>query len=103
MEREKEQWIDKAMNSLNDIQPAIEPANLHRNIMQRIQHERRRIITDVVQAKTIYRAAAAILIIITVNIFTCVSISKSVTKQKQLQSFAKQYSLSDTGDGFLNI
>ena len=103
MEREKEQWIDRTLNSLDGIQPAIPPSNLQAGIMQRIQAERFRIIADAVQASTIYRIAAGILLIITINVFACVAVSKSVTKEKQLQSFAKQYSISDTGDSLLNL
>lgn len=103
MEREKEQWINKALNSLDGIKPAVAPVTMHGNIMQRIQAERFRIKADTVQAAAIYRIAAGILLIITINVFACVAVSKSTTKEKQLQSFVKQYSTSDTGDSLLNI
>ena len=103
MEREKEQWIDKAMNSLDGLTSAVPPANMQRNIMQRIQAERFRIAADAVHAGTIYRIAAGILIIVTINVFTCVTITKNISKEKQLQGFAKQYSLSDAGEGLINI
>ncbi len=103
MEREKQHWIDKALNSLDGIAPAVPPANMHGNIMQRLQAERFRIAADAVQASTIYRIAAGILIIVSINVFTCVAAGKSIKKEKQLQGFAKQYSLSDSGDGLINI
>jgi hypothetical protein len=103
MESKKEQWIEKALNSLDGIQPAIPAANLQGRIMQRIQAERFRIVPDTVHLATIYRAAAAILLIVAMNVFTCVLFQKNESEKKGLQSFAKEYSISATGDSFLNI
>ena len=103
MERNKEQWIDKALNSLDGINPAVAPTDMYGNIMQRLRTERLRIVPDAASPAAIYRAAAAILIIVTMNVFTCVVFGKNVSHQKQLQSFAKQYSLTDSNDGLLNM
>ena len=101
MEREKEQWINKALNSLEGMEPAVPAAGIHGRIMERIQAERLRI-REVVSMTTITRAAAAVFLILAVNVFTCITFSKNITHQKQLQSFAKTYSLTDTDDSFLN-
>ena len=103
MELEKQQWIDKALNSLDGIQPAAPQADIYAGIMQRLRDEKFRIVPDTVSRETVYRAAAAILIIVAMNIVTCVTFQKNISKEKQLQSFAKQYSLSDTNDGLLNM
>jgi hypothetical protein len=103
MERSKEQWIDKALNSLDGLQPAIAPAGMYGNMMQHLQADRLRIVPDAVSKATIYRAAAAILLIVTMNVFTCVVFGKNVSREKQLQSFAKEYSITDNSDGLLNI
>jgi hypothetical protein len=102
MERE-EQWIDKTLNSLEGIQPAAAPAGMYGNIMQRLQADRLKIVPDAVSRATIYRAAAAILLIVSMNVVTCIVFGKSVNHEKQLQSFAKQYSLADSNDGLINI
>ena len=103
MESEKEKWIKKTLNSLDGIQPAIPAANMHSRIMQRLQAERFRIVPDAVRPATIYRAAAAILLIMALNIFTCIIFSKSMTEKKGLQSFATEYSISNTSENLLNI
>ena len=103
MESEKEKWIEKTLNSLDGIQPAIPIAGIHSRIMQRIQTEKFRIVPDTVRPAAIYRAAAPILFIMTINIFTCVIFQKTVNVKKGMESFAKEYSISDTNDSFINI
>ena len=103
MESEKDIWIKKALNSIDGIEPAIPPVNLHGRVMQRIQAERFRIVPDTVSSATIYRIAAGILLIVALNVLTCVVFSKSITEKKGLQSFAKEYSISSTSDGLLNM
>jgi hypothetical protein len=53
MERSKEQWIDKALNSLDGLQPAIAPAGMYGNMMQHLQADRLRIVPDAVSKATI--------------------------------------------------
>jgi hypothetical protein len=103
MESEKDIWVEKTLNSLDGIQRAVPAAGFHSRVMQHIQAEKFRLIPDTVPTATIYRAAAAILLIVTMNVFTCVTFSKGVSEKKGLSSFAKEYSLSDTNDGFTNI
>ena len=103
MESEKEIWIEKTLNSLDGIQCAIPHTSMQARIMQRIRDERFTIIPDTVHPATIYRAAAAILLIIAMNVFACIAFSKSVTETKGLTSFVKEYSLTETNDSFLNI
>jgi hypothetical protein len=103
MESEKEIWIEKTLNSLDGIQRAAPSPGLQARIMQRIRDERFRIVPETVHPATIYRAAAAILLIVAMNVLTCIAFSKSVTEKKGLASFAKEYSLSDTNDSFTNI
>ena len=103
MESEKEIWINKTLNSLDGIQRALPSPGMQARIMQRIRNERFRIMPDAVHPATIYRAAAAILLIIAMNVFTCIAFSKSVTEKKGLTSFAKEYSLTETNDSFINI
>ena len=103
MEGEKDKWIEKALSSLDGIQQAVPSANMHGRIMQRLQAERFRSVPDSVRPATIYRAAAAILLIMALNIFTCAMFSKNVTEKKGLQSFAKEYSISGGSESLLNI
>jgi hypothetical protein len=103
MESDKEIWIEKTLNSLDGIQRAVPSTGMQARIMQRIRDERFRIIPDTVHQATIYRVAAAILLIVAMNVFTCITFSKSVTEKKGLTSFAKEYSLSDSNDSFTNI
>jgi hypothetical protein len=103
MESEKDKWIEKALNSLDGIQPAIAPQNMHGRIMHRIQAERFRIVPETVNSATIYRIAAGILLIVALNVLTCAAFSKGMTEKKGLQSFAKEYSISGNSDSFLNI
>ena len=103
MEGEKDKWIERTLNSLEGIQPAVPSANMQGRIMQRIQTERFRIKPDSVRPVTIYRIAAAILLIMALNVFTCAMFSKSVTEKKGLQSFAKEYSISSGSESLLNI
>ena len=103
MESEKDKWIEKALNSLDGIQPAIAPQNMHSRVMQRIQAERFRIVPETVNSATIYRIAAGILLIVALNVLSCVAFSKSMTEKKGLQNFAKEYSISGNSDSFLNI
>jgi hypothetical protein len=102
MER-KQQWIDKALNSFDGIQPASAPAGMYGNIMQRLQADRLKLVPDTVTPAMFYRAAAAILLIVSMNVVTCVAFGKSVSHEKQLQSFAKEYSLTTSNDAFINI
>jgi len=103
MESDKEIWLEKTLNSLDGIQRAVPSTGMHARIMQRIKNERFRIMPEAVHPATIYRAAAAILLIVAMNVFTCIVFSKSITEKKGLSSFVKEYSLSDTNDSFLNI
>jgi hypothetical protein len=103
MNSEKEIWVEKTLNSLDGIQRAVPAGNLHGRIMQRIQAEKFRIIPDTVPTATIYRAAAAILLIVAMNVVTCITFSKSVNEKKGLSNFAKEYSLTDANDSFINI
>jgi hypothetical protein len=103
MESGKEIWVEKTLNSLDGIQRAVPSAGLQARIMQRIKEEGFRIIPETVHPATIYRAAAAILLIVAMNVFTCIAFSKSVTEKKGLSSFAKEYSLSEANDGLINI
>ena len=103
MEGEKDKWIEKALNSLDGVQPAVPSANLQGRIMQRLQAEQFKIVADPVRPATVYRIAAGILLIMALNIFTCAAFSKNVTEKKGLQSFAKEYSISGGSESLLNI
>jgi hypothetical protein len=99
----KQQWIDKALSSLDGIQPAVAPAGMYGNVMQRLQTGSFKIVPDTVSTATFYRAAAAILLIVSMNVITCVAFGKNISHEKQLQSFAKEYSFNTGNDGLINI
>ena len=103
MEDEKDIWVEKTLNSINDIKQALPPADLHAKVMQRLQAERFRMIPETVGTATVYRVAAAVALVLAMNVFTCVTFSKHVSEKKGLQSFVKEYSINDSGDSFLNI
>ena len=103
MEGEKDKWIEKALNSLEGIEPAIPAVNMHTRIMRHLQAERFRIVPDTVSTATVYRIAAGILLILALNVLACVAFSKGMTEKKGLQSFAREYSISDSNEGLLNI
>ncbi len=103
MESGKDIWVDKTLNSINNIKQATPPVGMQAKIMQRLQAERFRMIPDTVASSTVYRIAAAVALIVAMNVFTCVTFSKHVSEKKGLQSFVKEYSINDSGDSFLNI
>ncbi len=103
MESEKEIWIEKALNSLDGIHAAAPPASLHRAVMQRIQAEKYSLKTDRITALPVYRAAAAVLLILSINIFTCVSFSKNMSLKKNMESLAREYSITGSSDAFINL
>jgi len=103
MESEKEIWIERTMNSLDGIQSAIPPVGMKDRILQRVQDQKFRIEPDAVKPATVYRAAAAILLIMALNIITCVIFEKSVSEKKGITSFAKEYLMTDSNDNFINI
>jgi hypothetical protein len=103
MENDKENWVTESLNSIEGLQRAQSPDTIYRKVMERIQSERFRIVPDTVPMGTVYRAAAAIAMIVALNTFSCIMFSKSKNEQKQLQAFMKEYSLSINNDGILNM
>ena len=103
MELQKEEWIESTLNSLNGISKAVPPTGFETRIMQRLKAERLRMIPDTVGTATIYRAAAAILLIMTLNVMSCVIFQKNVHEKTGMTSVAKEFAIADGNDPLTNI
>jgi len=103
MKPQKEEWIESTLNSLDGISKAVPAAGFETRIMQRLQAERLRMIPDTVGTATIYRAAAAVLLIMTLNVMSCVIFQKNVHEKTGLTSVAKEFAIADSNDLLTNI
>lgn len=96
MSLENEKWAEEVLTSLENIEQAKAPEGFYQRTLSRINAE------AVISPGYVWRMAAGLLLLITLNVFTCVSFSKnkSHVKSEQLQAFAKEYSLSNDNDNF---
>jgi hypothetical protein len=100
---EKDKWVNETINSLEGLQPAVPPAALYAKTMQRIAAEKFNAMRDTVSLQTIYRIAAAIAVIISLNAYSCVVFSKSQQEKKTVEAFAREYSLTSSSGDLLNL
>jgi hypothetical protein len=86
----KENWINKTLESLDDINRAESDPLLFDKVLQRIQHDRPIIIS--VRSRMIWRVAALILVLISFNVFTMIYFAKvSGIGQNNVKSVANEY------------
>jgi len=98
MNPEKDMWINEALDSIEGIQPAQSENNFYDKVMQRIESGNRITASETISMANVYKIAAAILLIVTLNAFTCINFSKSKVEQQNLTAFAHEFSL--TGNNY---
>jgi len=96
MSLENEKWTEDVLSSVEGINRAKISAGFYQKTLNRLKEE------VAVSTDYILRMAAGLLLLITLNVFTCVSFSKNKShiKSEQLHAFAKEYSLSNDNDNF---
>ena len=86
----KEQWINKTMESLDGASRAVMNPLIREKILQGIHAPRQE--TDSVKFSLVCKIAAAVLLLISLNIFTLVYFNKaSASKQDTTKSVAGEY------------
>ena len=93
---EKEKWADEVLASVENIQRAKVSAGFYRQTMNRIKAE------AVISTDYVLRIAAGLFLLITLNVFACISFSKnkSHANSEHLQAFAKEYSITPSSESF---
>jgi hypothetical protein len=96
MNHERELWAEEVLASADTIERAKAGAGFYAKTMSRINAE------AAVSTTYVLQIAAALLVLITLNVFACVSFSnnKSNGGSEQLQAFAKEYALHNSSDNF---
>ncbi len=92
MNPEKEKWAEEVLASAENIQRAKVSAVFYQKTMDRIKAE------AIISTDYVLRIAAGLFLLITLNVFACVSFSKE--NNQSLQAFAKEYCISSTTDTF---
>lgn len=103
MESGQNKWVEQALNSLEGINTAVPPKGLPGRIMQRLQAERFRMLPATVSNTAIYRAAAAILLIVTINVFACINYNKISTERKGMQGIANSLLMQGNDEELVNM
>ena len=86
----KEEWINKTMESLEGMNRAESDPVLFDKVLQRIQNHQPMVVS--IHKQMIWKAAALILILISMNVFTLVYFSKSPDKdQNAVRTVANEY------------
>jgi hypothetical protein len=100
---DKDKWIDGIISSLDGLQPAAPPLALHKKIMQQLDNEKLGAVGNVVSMQTVYRVAAAIAVIISINAYSCIVFSKNQEEKKTVEAFEREYSLTSSASDWTNI
>lgn len=88
MNDEKEAWVNAVMQSADNIRQAKSPAGFYHKTLQRIQTY------NSVSTDYVIKVAAVVLLLIAVNIFTCIGYQRQNNHQRQgIQSFATEYAI----------
>lgn len=103
MNPEMENRINQTLESLGSMQRAKAPGTLRNRVMEAIAAERFRIVTETVSMQTVYRIAAAVAVIISLNAYTCLSFSKNQAEKKAVQALVSEYSYTSTTESLPNI
>jgi hypothetical protein len=86
----KEEWINKAMESLDGINRAESDPVIFEKVLHRVQHQNPAVIS--MYSRKIWKAAALILLLISFNVFTLVYFGKtSGNSQNTAKSVANEY------------
>ena len=86
----KEQWIDTAIKSLDGVERAALSPFVREKILRRMQNSET--VTDSVKFSLVWKIAAVILLLISLNVFTILSFSKSSgSSQNSIKSRASEY------------
>lgn len=94
MKTEKEKWVYETTESLEGIQRAQVNEGLHRKIMEGVTSMKLNRF-EMVSPATVWRMAAGLFIIITLNVVTCIAFSKNRphTENDSLWAFAREFSM----------
>jgi len=92
MNPEKEKWAEEVIASVDNIQRAKVSAAFYQKTMDRLKAE------AIISTGYVLRIAAGLFLLITLNVFACVSFSKE--NNQSLQAFAKEYGIFSTTDTF---
>ncbi|MCX6287187.1 MAG: hypothetical protein NTY96_08730 [Bacteroidetes bacterium] len=88
--KSKEQWIERIMESLDGAGPARLSPDAMESILKRMQDPGSR--TDSVKLSLVFKIAAVILLLISLNVFTIVHYSSSSGSSKVIsKSIASEY------------
>lgn len=90
----EEKWIASALGSIDGIKPAVPREAIYERVMQRIELRGPGITIEMISSATLYRVAAAILLIVTLNVYTCLRFSANNNSAiAGASAFARDYSL----------
>ncbi len=85
----KEKWIADTLNSLQGIQRAERPAASQAKAMQRLQHQRAKIVA--LSPRQAWRVVACVLVLVTANAFACFHYADPTQQASQGQTLAREY------------
>src|SRR5689334_1581965 len=95
IQRDKQQWIDQAMHSLDNLPPAAPARDLYGRIEQEINNVRRNR-ERTIPLKTVSAAAAALLLLLAANYLSLFG-KKPAAKTDTIEEVAKYYQLNNDG------
>lgn len=92
----KEKWVETVLASAEGIQRARASAHFYDNTISRIKEE------ATVSSDYVLRIAAGLMLVVALNVFACISFSKSKDSNQNacLMAFAKEYSINGSSDNF---
>lgn len=93
MNHEKDTWIEGVLLTADGIERAKAPADNYEKIRARITA------ASEIPTGYILRIAAAILLLVAINIFACISFSQT-SRNHNLQAFSQEYGITGSGDPF---
>jgi len=73
----KQHWMDKVMDSVDDIQPAPVDPSLHAAIMNRLKNAQTIPVVLKIQFRTIWRVAACISFLVLLNVLAVIHYSRT--------------------------
>jgi hypothetical protein len=91
MKPEKTKWMEDTFNSIEAIQRASAPANFYSNLMTRVKMKSSSSIR--ISVRLVSGVAAALALLVGMNIFSWVSYCRAVDSSTSLQMIATEYGL----------
>ena len=96
MKPEKDIWVNGILKSVENIQRAKVSVGFYQKVIGRIRDY------ETVSSGYVLRVAAALALLVALNVFACVTFSdyKTETGSMHLQAFAKEYNITSGTDNF---